>query len=348
MKENISRVHSLDYLRGFMACAVMSYHFSSWTFGEFDASTILGRIGLYGVSFFYILSGLTLHIVYSRSPLNLKSLKLFGLKRIFRIYPLLWLVTIISVFAFSVKDFNLIFLNLTGLFGFIKPAAYIGTGVWSIGNELFFYAFVPLLIFLERRNLKLFYSALLIILVISLYFSFFLINSATPLTNQWDLYVNPLNQFFLFAGGMLIGHLGAHTINLKQTAIKSVLGLLVITFCIYPVTGDTVMLVSGWLRVLFSLICLLICLLIFNSRIEFNKLGHNVFSFLGDTSYSIYLLHPIVFKVTETINNVIFGLDTTVVMISSIAGTFLASHLSYNLLEKPMVLVGKSLSKNIN
>ncbi|HEX6179628.1 MAG TPA: hypothetical protein VFZ47_00205, partial [Chitinophagaceae bacterium] len=53
------RLHSLDYLRGLAAFGIMAYHFMMWTMGEMDSSRKMGRVGIYGVSIFYVLSGLT-------------------------------------------------------------------------------------------------------------------------------------------------------------------------------------------------------------------------------------------------------------------------------------------------
>ena len=59
-----SRLHNLDYLRGLAAASIMFYHFTTWSFGEYDADTLIRRIGIYGVAIFYVLSGLTLYHVY--------------------------------------------------------------------------------------------------------------------------------------------------------------------------------------------------------------------------------------------------------------------------------------------
>src|SRR4051812_42709272 len=92
------RLPGLDYLRGLAAFGIMTYHYSSWTFGEQVASSFLGRVGIYGVAIFYILSGQTLSYIYS-SKLQLVSVDLltFFKKRFFRIFPLLWLATLLSI-----------------------------------------------------------------------------------------------------------------------------------------------------------------------------------------------------------------------------------------------------------
>ena len=146
------RINQLDYLRGLMAIAIMLYHYFSWTFVNqtFDSSTILGVIGIYGVSIFYIISGVALSIVYNKK-LDLSSTPSFFTKRVFRILPLLCLSIILNIYLFDISPgFRKVFLNMTGLFSFIDHDAYITTGSWSIGNEIVFYTIFPLLIFSKK------------------------------------------------------------------------------------------------------------------------------------------------------------------------------------------------------
>ncbi|MCB0760440.1 MAG: acyltransferase family protein, partial [Flavobacteriales bacterium] len=60
----MGRLYNLDYLRGLAAFGIMIYHYLTWTLGKFSADDFLGRLGVYGVSVFYVLSGLTLYYVY--------------------------------------------------------------------------------------------------------------------------------------------------------------------------------------------------------------------------------------------------------------------------------------------
>ena len=66
----MNRLYNLDYLRGIVAFGIMIYHYFLWTFGKFSADTFIGRLGIYGVSIFYVLSGLTLYYVYYERDLN--------------------------------------------------------------------------------------------------------------------------------------------------------------------------------------------------------------------------------------------------------------------------------------
>ncbi len=52
----MKRLYNLDYLRGLAAFGIMVYHYMKYTFGTFTADSFMGKIGIYGVSVFYVLS----------------------------------------------------------------------------------------------------------------------------------------------------------------------------------------------------------------------------------------------------------------------------------------------------
>ena len=162
----LKRNDSLDYLRGLAATGVMAYHLSLFTFGESDASTFIARIKIYAVSIFYVLSGLTLFIANSKLTPTKESLIVFYLKRFYRIFPLLWLATLFTYLLKSSPEMYTIkhlIVNITIIPGIIRSDAFMANGAWSIGNELFFYLFFPILFFLNKKNQAYFIVALAII-----------------------------------------------------------------------------------------------------------------------------------------------------------------------------------------
>jgi exopolysaccharide production protein ExoZ len=136
------RNEPLDWLRGLLAAAIMLYHLV--------ASSLLGRLGVYGVSMFFVLSGLSIALVYHRFIIDGATAGRFFVRRVFRIWPLLWLAVIAVAVARALQgrevNWSQIALNLTTLFGFISPSDYINTGAWSIGNEMVYYALTPAIV----------------------------------------------------------------------------------------------------------------------------------------------------------------------------------------------------------
>lgn len=139
---------------------IMIYHYSTWTLGVFSADAFLARVGVYGVSIFYILSGITLFHVYGDKIQDFKGFTIdFVTKRIFRIVPLLALVSIIAVTFLSTKTTVAnFFSHIIGYFGFYDWSSCLTTGDWSIGNEMVFYAFFILMMFLKKKNQLFFFT----------------------------------------------------------------------------------------------------------------------------------------------------------------------------------------------
>ena len=337
----MNRIYNLDYLRGLAAFGIMIYHYLSWTYGHFSTDSIIDRTGVYGVAIFYVLSGLTLFHVYHKKMLPSKrDLADFFRKRAFRILPLFWLVTISPIVkSGKVPDLTYLGLNLTGLFGFFAWDKYLATGAWSIGNELVFYVFFPFFVlFYNKAKVVL---ALLSVLIfgIYLYFSFFRLDDSINLAVQWKDYINPLNQLFLFLSGFLIG---ACFKDVKMSLALSFL-LLITGLCIfsyYPVSGDPVNLVTGFTRLAFTLSCILICTSFYKFSFELPKAIHIPFKTLGEMSYSVYLMHPLVYALMKVLNKKIFNFSPEVLLGLCISATFLLSYFIYKYFEKYFMKLG--------
>jgi len=345
----MGRLHNLDYLRGLAAFGIMIFHYLSWTTGEFSSESFMGRVGLYGVSIFYVLSGLTLFYVYhDRMKPDMADVLDFFKKRIFRILPLLWIATIISIFVFQggyVTPKSL-FLNLTGLFGFVQWDSSIATGAWSIGNELVFYVFFPFFILLYKKFKPGFVVFALIVFIIYFYFAFSILDDSSSFEDpiQRKYYFNPLNQLALFLGGYLIGLIFR---NVKFSPLVSI-GLLatgVLIFVFYPATGVRLHLVTGFCRVALTLSCFLICLSFYKLQFNLPTFADKGFKMLGEASYSVYLLHPIVHRLTgfmiAYISQHVIKLPESVRFMSAVGITLVLSYFVYEYFEKFFIRLGK-------
>jgi exopolysaccharide production protein ExoZ len=303
------RLHGLDYLRGLSALGIMVYHYTTWTWGEHAPSSFLGRVGIYGVAVFYVLSGITLSYIYA-SKLTLYKADLidFYTKRFFRIFPLLWLATGVSILlskhAPHIPD---LLLNLTGLFGLVKWNTYFATGAWSIGNELTFYLAFPLLVFLLRQGRLGAIVATGIPVLLFLYFAFFSLQVDTPLASQWHTYTNPLNQLALFVSGVVIGRfLPPPSANTWRSVLAGALGFAMLM--LVPVSGISSALVVGYPRVLLSVSCILLGYSFFRTE-RAPTLLDKPLALLGQASYSLYLLHPIVYAVGKAAFSILFKIS---------------------------------------
>ncbi len=302
------RIVSLDYLRAILAVGVMIAHYSLWTRGAGNAADSSTRFELYRVPMFYLLSGVTLYYFYAEKlALNIPSLKIFFLKRIRRLAPLFYLATIITIVLFRVRpELITIITNFTGLFAVYEWDNVIVYGGWAIGNELVFYIAFPILVYVYRKSIPSFAVVMFILFGIFIYFSFFALTNEHTFIAQWKTYINPLNQLFIFGCGFTVGAIFK---NMKLKPIASlgliILGLLI--FMLYPAIGDRIELVTGWARVAFTIACLLLIIPIFKLSIKLPEIFHNLFNKVAQASYSIYLLHPIVYRIFIKFSEILKG-----------------------------------------
>lgn len=326
----------------------MLYHYGSDLYGDFSFNSFMGRMGLYGVAIFYILSGLTLYHVYAnRLSLNRQGLGMFAVKRIFRIFPLLWLVTISAIIlSHQLPDFKMLALNLTGLFGFMSWDQYFSKGLWSIGNELVFYSFFPLFIFAMRRSRFLFATICLSLFVCFLLFAFFWLDASQNLASQWKTYTNPLNQIFFFLGGFLMGKF----FEQRQYSPKLLVGILIISilsFIYFPllhVANGDVALVIGVNRLVLTAICLLLVFALYKLPTQLPQLLHRPLSFLGEACYSIYLLHPLVYStVLIIVNKLHLSIQNSAIFMICVVLSLACSYLVYTYFEKYFMGLAKRI-----
>lgn len=354
-----SRIESLDYLRGLMAFSVMIYHYGNWSGLPFESDTIFGRLGIYAVSIFYILSGLSLSLAYRYRINDLKDFRDFSIKRAARIIPLFWLATSMQVFLSYVipyftggspsENYGLLVLNYTLLFGIYDPSLSLITGGWSIGNETFFYLIFPFVIFFSARNKWAIAAFIALSAAFAIYYSYFALTAERTLAEQWQVYVKSLNQIFLFAVGVAIGHYKEQVTSiLKRKSLSLALAALCISVFILPIaSGDQINIVTGNERLLLSLACfgLVISTLTLNPGYE-NAVTRPL-KMLGEISYTIYLMHPLVWIATRFIGQ---RMDLPIALIGaiSIILTLASSVVIFNIFEKFFIKRGTLLIKQLN
>lgn len=340
----MKRFESLDWLRGLMAFAIMIYHLTGWTLFHPESGSVLGNFGIYGVSIFFVLSGLSMGIVYNNYIKDIYTSFVFFVRRLFRLLPLLWIaIAVVSSMGFILNgqfDLYKIFLNVTLLFGFIAPSEYINIGAWSIGNEVFYYAFTPLLVLLYAKNKQLGNIAVLLLIIIGMYFAFYELDSSKSLSEQWQTYINPFNNFFLYACGLAL-YYNFHEISMKNIA-NILIALSVIIFCFYPVSGDQINITTGFNRIIFAIASIALVLGFYKLEIDLPNWFSKPFANLGEATYGVYLLHPIVYLfVNKIINEPIFCILATSIV------TIIIANISYQFYEKPFIKIGKKATENI-
>jgi peptidoglycan/LPS O-acetylase OafA/YrhL len=279
-------------------CVHYSYIVNPWISGySVQVSQFIYGLGHIGVDLFFVLSG---YLIYG-SILNKNSfsLKKYFNRRLQRIYPtflavLFLYITLSFIFIGDSKlpertadkviyiIQNLLF--LPGLFE-IRP---IITAAWSLSYEVFYYILIPLVIFsLQLNNWKSENRIFLwcIITIISLIVYFWM---GGPI------------RLIMFISGIVLFELH---INKKVTLTKGGTRFLLLALTFFGLAE------FFEINYLFSLIIifilfLLLCLSAFNQNSTAYKwLIYTPLRWLGNMSYSYYLIHGLILKLCSTVLN---------------------------------------------
>lgn len=342
-----SRIETLDWLRGLMALSIMFYHLTCWVVFPVDSSDPLGRLGVYGVSIFFVLSGLSMAIVYNKYINSFRTLINFYVRRVFRIWPLLWIVCVLAIlpqfFKTGYISWKLLFLNFTTLFGFIKPTAYIATGAWSIGNEMVYYALTPLIFYFYNYKKWAGNAFFIFTFCVGLFFAFFLLNSNLSLADQWALYVNPFNNLFLYVMGIAI-YYNFKDIRFDPKLNNILLIVAISLFCLLPFNGNQISIVSGWGRIVFVVLSFMIVLCFYKLDIKLPNFLSNGLETFGIATYGVYLIHPIVYIYSSYLLKKL-NVNYSLLIFSIVAIlTVGISIFSYRFFELRLIKIGKKIT----
>lgn len=353
------RVELLDYLRGFMALSILVYHYSAWIGIQYFPllDNVISRLGLYGVLAFYVLSGASMGIVYSQKTMKKSFLIDFSIKRFFRLAPLFYIattgmVTLIFIEGFISGDYSKLpsvrelVLNYTLTFGWLSPDSYITTGAWSIGNEMVFYSILPFMLFLLNKSTKYLYVFFVGTILASAYFSLHLIDPTQSLESQWATYINPIHLLYLFTAGFIIGTLLKHGVQIRKKYLLLLLVISISVFVFLPADdANRISYVTGYHKILFSISVFSFCLFATFWGETKKNVFTKIFKFLGDTSYSIYLVHPLVYIVLKVIFEFTSITNPILLILLSASLTLIASSVIYKYAEVPFVNRGRSVSE---
>ncbi|WP_368516322.1 acyltransferase family protein [Rhizobium sp.] len=287
-RSNSKQLDSLQFLRFVAAFSVVLFHFGRTLVLEYHVDRNYFDMGAAGVDIFFVLSGFI--ISYSSDPG--RGLVYFARKRVARIVPLYWLLTLMIVLIALVKPNllnstvvtvdtvvkSLLFIPYQKSGGAVQPILFLG---WTLCYEVFFYLiYGACLIFGARAT---WFASAAILFLIALH-------EIWPAGSvEWRFYTNPILIEFVL-GMMLHKAYSAYSaIRSGSNAAAFVLVLLACGayFFIVTLAGPSLF-ASSLFAVLFVAGFLLM-------RLPSGKLWA-VLVLLGDASYSLYLIHPYTFQ----------------------------------------------------
>lgn len=348
----VKRIDEIQLLRGVAALMVCMFHLKGLlNTSTSHIGTTLFAGGSMGVPLFFIISGFIMVYITRKSDGSKLYVKNFMIKRLIRIIPLYYIMVLFWVFANDthLDYFHKDYLTLVKTFCFVPifdsplGAAYgmppLKVG-WSLNYEIFFYFLFGISLFMKRfRYIMLFIVFFVLVIVVPLIFSGYV--SFTPFVNYhfkllyFLMITNPMMLYFIM--GVALGLLYNSKFNIRAKWLQIILLILSISLflILYLRLSSKIYTFFGAL-----LICsfLVFGLLFFNK--ERNLRVPAIFVYLGDMSYSFYLIHPTVIILLPRLLRLIgFAgrLDGTVYFFVLLFCILALTILSYEFIEKRLL-----------
>ncbi|EHG7581974.1 MULTISPECIES: acyltransferase family protein [Citrobacter] len=351
------RVQSIDYLRGLMSLSIVFYHFStsftSW--GLNDSGAVLGRLGIYAVSAFYIISGMALYLAHRNDSWSISDYFVFIVRRFLRLAPVYWVGLILfTIFGYKYLNGFAIDIwkyaqNIFLIFGLTNPTEYILMGGWSIGNEVVFYIFFPVFIMMVKNRFGLITVVLASIFLLG-YCSAFYLEPSSGIAEQWAAYINPINQIYFFVFGIVIAHLLLKYVGRNKFLFSAIAFMFSAVFIFYPAQGNQINIIVGTNKIVFTMITVAVCSMFFLiGDLLVIKPLHIALKFLGDISYPLYLMHGASFMFFRQYFYYSGITDATLIAhgLVMLVTLLVLSWLCHVGIEKPVIRLSKQYSKQI-
>jgi len=348
-----SRYSSIDGLRGYLAFGVFVHHaLITWIFlqtgvVDFPPSNFYSQLGQGSVALFFMITGFLFwnRLLQQGRAFDWQS---FAVSRLFRLYPLyLPLMLLVFVTVFQLQGWELrdtvpefigqvlrwLTFDRPDINQYPQSGMLISNVTWTLGYEVFFYLSLPLLglVFVYRGH-----WVQVVLSLIGVYLLYQVIG--------WE---HSLKKHFIaaFLGGIAAAYWvrRPHLVAWGQTRLAGLIALVAL------------LMVFTLFRRSFSLLPLLLLTLFFVVVAS----GHNLFGalkprsirWLGEISYSTYLLHGFLIWVMVHRVPSIIGVDANqplpfmVLLAASCCLLIVISSLSFLLIEKPGMEAGKRVTQ---
>ncbi|NTZ39148.1 acyltransferase [Enterobacter sp. JMULE2] len=344
MKTN-NKLESIQILRALAAFLVVFNHVGAYVYSQmkgdsFFMSTGFVYMGGFGVHVFFCISGFIM--AYShKGDHGIRSALSFMGKRVWRIYPIYWVWTIITLFALKqqyLSDFNLLVNSLI-----LTPDIYpngqgrliLGQG-WTLQYEMYFYLVFGLCVAFANRYLFTLIS--LIIVAVMIY-------APSHIEGQYSFFFG--NNIVLdFIMGILCAWI------YRKYSHLSINNIIPVSICVLGFAASCWLTLSvGGMDRLYSMglpafIIVLAC--------PFIKVKDGAFTrflvFCGEASYTTYLCHlifiPLVALLIPALLRLGAPVDIYMVAASLIVATLTLP--AYLLLEKPIINIARKMTFSPN
>lgn len=345
-------------LRGIAALAVVLFHL------VYIADIAVPPVFIFiaddfskGIHLFFVLSAFSLLHSTEHTMGRPTWMREYFVKRFFRIAPLFYCVLAASVLGSAIRAGNLavnpqvLLLNLTFTFG-LAPWSGIVMGGWTVGVEMLFYVILPVLLATVRSS-----RATLAFAIFCMVVSF---ASRAVLQVHYEHTVALYDynwSYFSFAPNLCYFAFGMYAFRVAQesgqasAAMRRGIPLAATSLLLLLFAGRY----NGWRPDLTLWGIGFAALALWQSRWPSRWCANRVFEYVGERSYSVYLLHPLVIVVLRKPLKALYGLLTPDIgayayfacAAVALLALLLLAEISYRLIEIPGMRYGQRLNARI-
>ncbi|MCE7063541.1 acyltransferase [Dyadobacter sp. CY343] len=327
-------LNSIQILRAIAALLVVFAHF------EF----IHPAVGGFGVDIFFIISGFIMAYIVNKNP------DAFLYRRLVRIIPIYWFMTLLTLALYAVKPswFRSLIVTPEAI---IKSLLFIpyrlkGSGPilslgWTLVYEMFFYVSIAVFIaiFGNKRGMN---ASLIFLTLFVVVFNIF------PIRNYvLEFYSNTI--ILEFVTGSLLYYYWRNFGNLKSPLVEAMglsLGAASFIFLVY---ADYLQDPNLTRFLLFGIPAFFIAnaFLIMEGKVNRQNKVHSTAILLGDASYAMYLVHPFVIYAFIRLVFVRFKMEGRAFELAQLIGTMIivciVAVIIHKWFEKPVLKALKSV-----
>lgn len=316
------RFHFLDGLRGIAASMIVVHHALSSNIARMLADLKLPSIGYFyqnftqsGVDLFFVLSGVVLLRPYLRGQRHFAAGDYFY-RRLKRIYPPYFFALLFAGFVIWVNTAYPTWYNEQGMrniftwLEMFKEAfiisfhdKYYNLAWWSLGIEILFYILVPLILLVFPRQRIIAMPKVVVIILATLAATFLLqvlLTQFIPFIYSYKSYFATIGRFAEYPVCFLMGvFLASRDFSLRQGWLFFAAGLATVILGLYLSTYTIFfysLIHSG-----FGVFYAGVITLAFQQPSFKRVLGKPVMVWLGERSYSLFLIHFSVFYLANNL-----------------------------------------------
>jgi peptidoglycan/LPS O-acetylase OafA/YrhL len=348
---------SVQLLRFIAAAMVLGAHIPYWAWkfhfnNPFECSPAHGICGSIGVDIFFCISGFLMLVTTDTKPHGVRSMIGFAVRRIFRIWPLYAIVTIVLMTGFYGQDVrgylnSLLFAPYLSPTGWWDPAVLSG---WTLNFEMYFYLLTALCLLTPWKTRL----AACVAVALGLF--------SLTISNTVYYIASIIGEFAL---GALLGVLWSNRAAWRRLAAIR-WPLFLASVCLFIVAGHA----SDWvapfgmsvprmeIRLFYfgtvlprfigwgvPSLLLMLSVMLFEDSIP-DWLSH-----LGDYTYSVYLLHVPIVQGADYLEKALpaatvrTAVDMQLVPFGIVVATTVGALITYHLVEVPMIRLGSALAR---